>query len=249
MRIRTRGYAAAVGVAALALVVAACGGSSGGGSTSTGTSAGSQTYGLQGLNPGSGTPTKGGTLNMLGQGDVDYMDYNISYYTIGALGQRPWLRLLYAYPATPGQGDHGRARPGHRAADRLQRRQDVHGDDQDRRDVGHQPAPPGHGGRRAARPQAHLQPDPAVRRPAGLRGADRRIPAVLQRVRQGLVHLGLGHQEVHRHPPDLGCEGLRADDHLQPGPPGQLLPGHAAAGRLRARAGGEPELPSRQRRR
>ena len=103
MRIRTRGYAAAAGVAALALVVAACGGSSGGGSGSTGTSSGSQTFGLQGLNPGSGTPTKGGTLNMLGQSDVDYMDYNVSYYSIGALGQRPWLRLLYAYPATPGK--------------------------------------------------------------------------------------------------------------------------------------------------
>ena len=103
MRIRTRGYAAAVGVAALALVATACGGSSGGGSTSTGTSGGSQTYGLQGLNPGSGTPKSGGTLNMLGQGDVDFMDYNVSYYTIGALGQRPWLRLLYAYPATPGK--------------------------------------------------------------------------------------------------------------------------------------------------
>jgi peptide/nickel transport system substrate-binding protein len=102
MRIRTRGYAAAVGVAVLALVATACGGSSGsGGSTST--SAGSQTFGLQGLNPGSGTPTKGGTLNMLGQGDVDFMDYNVSYYTIGALGQRPWLRLLYAFPATPGK--------------------------------------------------------------------------------------------------------------------------------------------------
>ena len=103
MRIRTRGYAAAVGVAALALAVAACGGSSGGGGSTSGTSSGSNTYGLQGLNPGSGTPTKGGTLNMLGQGDVDFMDYNVSYYTIGALGQRPWLRLLYAYPATPGK--------------------------------------------------------------------------------------------------------------------------------------------------
>jgi peptide/nickel transport system substrate-binding protein len=101
MRRRTRGFAAAVGLAVLALVAAACGGSSG--STSSGTSSsGSQTFGLQALNPG-GTPTKGGTLNMLGQGDVDYMDYNVSYYTIGALGQRPWLRLLYAYPATPGK--------------------------------------------------------------------------------------------------------------------------------------------------
>jgi peptide/nickel transport system substrate-binding protein len=102
MRIRARGYAAAVGVTVLALVATACGGSSGGGSNG-GTSAGSQTFGLQGLNPGSGTPKKGGTLNMLGQGDVDFMDYNVSYYTIGALGQRPWLRLLYAFPATPGK--------------------------------------------------------------------------------------------------------------------------------------------------
>ena len=95
----------------------------------TGTSSGSNTYGLQGLNPGSGTPTKGGTLNMLGQGDVDFMDYNVSYYTIGALGQRPWLRLLYAYPATPGKVTTVQPRPRHRAADHLQRRQDVHGDD------------------------------------------------------------------------------------------------------------------------
>ena len=103
MRIRTRGYAAAAGVAALALAVAACGGSSGGGSTS-GTSSGSQTYGLQGLNPGSGTPTKGGTLNMLGQGDVDFMDYNVSYYTIGCAGP---AALAPAAVRLPG---HARAR-------------------------------------------------------------------------------------------------------------------------------------------
>ncbi|HKB32113.1 MAG TPA: ABC transporter substrate-binding protein, partial [Streptosporangiaceae bacterium] len=40
---------------------------------------------------------------MLGTGDVDYMDYNISYYTIGGLGQRMWVRALYTYPATPGK--------------------------------------------------------------------------------------------------------------------------------------------------
>src|SRR5882757_3523966 len=104
MRIRTRGYAAAAGAAALALAVAACGGSSSSsGSGGGGSSSGSQTFGLQGLNPGSGTPKSGGTLYMLGQGDVDYMDYNISYYTIGGLGQRPWLRGLLAYPAIPGK--------------------------------------------------------------------------------------------------------------------------------------------------
>jgi peptide/nickel transport system substrate-binding protein len=58
---------------------------------------------VQGLNPGSGTPKSGGTLNMLGTGDVDYMDPNISYYTIGYLGQRAWIRGLYAYPAVPGK--------------------------------------------------------------------------------------------------------------------------------------------------
>jgi peptide/nickel transport system substrate-binding protein len=49
-----------------------------------------------------GTPKSGGTLNMLGQGDVDYIDYNISYYTIGALAQRMYVRGLYSYPAIPG---------------------------------------------------------------------------------------------------------------------------------------------------
>ncbi len=40
---------------------------------------------------------------MLGAGDVNYMDYNISYYTVGYLGQRMWVRGLYAYPAIPGR--------------------------------------------------------------------------------------------------------------------------------------------------
>jgi peptide/nickel transport system substrate-binding protein len=102
MRKRTRGVAAAAGLAALALVAAACGGSSGGTTSSGNSSSGSQTFGQQGLNP-AGTPKSGGTLNMLGQGDVDFMDYNVSYYTIGGLGQRPWLRGLLAYPAIPGK--------------------------------------------------------------------------------------------------------------------------------------------------
>lgn len=95
----TRGYVAVAGLAALALVVTACGGSS----TKSGTSGTTSkaVNGWQGVNPG-GTPKNGGTLNMLGVGDVDYMDYNISYYTIGYLGAREWVRGLYAYPATPG---------------------------------------------------------------------------------------------------------------------------------------------------
>ncbi|MGZ4434694.1 MAG: ABC transporter substrate-binding protein [Trebonia sp.] len=101
MRTFTRGYAVIASLATLALAVTACGGSST--PTSSGTSSSGQTAGFQALNPGTGAPQKGGTLNMLGIGDVDYMDYNISYYEIGALGQRIWVRGLYAYPATPGR--------------------------------------------------------------------------------------------------------------------------------------------------
>ncbi len=101
MRKRSRGMAAGAGLAVLALLAAACGGSSSTGGTSS--SSGSSALGLQGLNAGSGTPKSGGTLNMLGQGDVDFFDYNISYYSIGYLAQRAWIRGLYAYPATPGQ--------------------------------------------------------------------------------------------------------------------------------------------------
>jgi peptide/nickel transport system substrate-binding protein len=98
MRIRTRGSLAVAGLAVLAMAAAACGNSS----TTSSTTKVSANSGLQGLNP-AGTPHRGGTLNMLGGGDVDYMDYNASYYTIGYLGERLWDRGLYAYPAIPGK--------------------------------------------------------------------------------------------------------------------------------------------------
>ena len=71
MRTPKRSYLAVAGLAALALAATACGSS--GGSSSGGSSSGSGvsvSNGLQGLNPG-GTPKAGGTLNMLGVGDVD----------------------------------------------------------------------------------------------------------------------------------------------------------------------------------
>jgi peptide/nickel transport system substrate-binding protein len=71
--------------ALLGLLLSACG-SSGGSSTG-----------------GGGTPVKGGTLNMLGTGDIDYMDPNISYYTTGYLSLRMWSRQLLTYPAVAGQ--------------------------------------------------------------------------------------------------------------------------------------------------
>jgi peptide/nickel transport system substrate-binding protein len=105
MRKRSKAFASGVGLVAAASVIAACsssGSSSSGGTSGSGSSV-SLSSGTQGINPGSGSPKTGGTLNMLGVGDVDYMDPNISYFTIGYLGQRPWIRGLYAYPATPGQ--------------------------------------------------------------------------------------------------------------------------------------------------
>jgi peptide/nickel transport system substrate-binding protein len=102
MRTPKRSSMAVSGLAALALVATACGSS--GNSAGTGSSGSvSLSSGVQGINPGTGAAKKGGTLNLLGIGDVDYMDYNISYYTIGYLGQRMWVRGLYAYPAIPGK--------------------------------------------------------------------------------------------------------------------------------------------------
>jgi len=48
-------------------------------------------------------PVVGGTLTMLGTGDVDYMDPSISYYAVGYLGLRMWSRQLYTYPAKTGE--------------------------------------------------------------------------------------------------------------------------------------------------
>jgi peptide/nickel transport system substrate-binding protein len=48
-------------------------------------------------------PVKGGTLNMLGVGDVDYMDPNVSYFTTGTLTQRMYARQLFTNPAIAGK--------------------------------------------------------------------------------------------------------------------------------------------------
>jgi peptide/nickel transport system substrate-binding protein len=82
-RTRTR-LAAVAGTSVLALAVAACGSSSD--NSSAGGSSGTEAV-------------TGGTLNMLGTGDVDYMDPNVSYYSIGYLNLRMWSRQLFTYPA------------------------------------------------------------------------------------------------------------------------------------------------------
>jgi peptide/nickel transport system substrate-binding protein len=91
-----------VGLSMLAVVslvtLAACGGGSGGGG-----GGGGGGNGQSAMNGGTKGAVKGGTLNMLGQSDIDYMDPNISYYSIGYLGLREWSRQLFTYPATPGK--------------------------------------------------------------------------------------------------------------------------------------------------
>jgi peptide/nickel transport system substrate-binding protein len=89
--------------AAVGLVLTACSSSSKTGGTSSGTGGSSTTAtGGGSTNPG-GSPVKGGTLNMLGTGDIDYMDPNVSYYTVGYLNLRMWSRQLLTYPAISGQ--------------------------------------------------------------------------------------------------------------------------------------------------
>jgi peptide/nickel transport system substrate-binding protein len=48
-------------------------------------------------------PHRGGTLFLVGTGDVDFMDPNVAYYNPTYLVLRAWSRQLYSYPATPGK--------------------------------------------------------------------------------------------------------------------------------------------------
>ncbi|MEO7352697.1 MAG: hypothetical protein ABIR34_10490, partial [Marmoricola sp.] len=75
-------------VSATVLITAACGAGESGGASSN-----------------EGKPVKGGTLNMLGVGDVDYMDPNVSYYSGGYLGLRLWSRQLFTFAAKKGATD------------------------------------------------------------------------------------------------------------------------------------------------
>jgi len=91
-----------VGIAAVAMIVSACGGGSSGGGGGEGGPKGDTGFKKISANTG-GTPQKGGTLNVLGTGDVDYLDPNITYYTIGYSAARLYSRQLYSYPAELGK--------------------------------------------------------------------------------------------------------------------------------------------------
>src|SRR3954451_15004235 len=97
MGIRIRVAAATV---ATAVVATACGGS---GSSSTGDdNVPTGTFDKSAANSG-GTPTPGGVLNVLGTGDVDFLDPNITYYSVGYEITRLISRQLYTYPAVTGK--------------------------------------------------------------------------------------------------------------------------------------------------
>jgi ABC-type transport system substrate-binding protein len=70
----------------LALVLSACGGGGGGGGGGTGGNAGS--------------PTKGGTLRIVNNADVDYYDPANAYYTVSWTQMRALTRQLYSYDST-----------------------------------------------------------------------------------------------------------------------------------------------------
>jgi peptide/nickel transport system substrate-binding protein len=95
----------AVGVAASCVTLALVAGCSSSGSGGSGKSGSTQDATKQfpaNINA-AGTPKRGGTLHMLGVGDVDYMDPNLSYYSGGYLGLRMWSRQLVTYPAVVGK--------------------------------------------------------------------------------------------------------------------------------------------------
>jgi peptide/nickel transport system substrate-binding protein len=96
---RARAYGAVAGAVALTMVAAACTSST----SSSGQPARAHAPGWQGLNPGTGAPQYGGTLNMVGISDVVVMDYDIGYYRTDFQVLRLTVRQLYSWRAIPGQ--------------------------------------------------------------------------------------------------------------------------------------------------
>jgi peptide/nickel transport system substrate-binding protein len=102
---RTRTYAAVAGAVALTMLAAACSSSSKSGTGTNTTGPQALVAGWQGLNPGTGAPQRGGTLNMVGVSDVNYMDYDFAYYTTDIQVMRMLERGLYGWPAEPNKSN------------------------------------------------------------------------------------------------------------------------------------------------
>ena len=88
-----RGAGATALLACLALAAAGC--SSGGGKPGAGTPSGGG-----GNQNAAGAPVQGGTLRLLGSGDVDHLDTASAYYTATFTLQRAYTRQLFTYPAS-----------------------------------------------------------------------------------------------------------------------------------------------------
>jgi peptide/nickel transport system substrate-binding protein len=97
---RTRAFTAVAGAVVLTMLVGACSSASKSGAAAP--AAQQLAAGWQGLNPGTGAPQRGGTLNMVGISDVQFMDYDVAYYTTDIEVNRLTERSLYGWPAIPG---------------------------------------------------------------------------------------------------------------------------------------------------
>ena len=98
---RPRAFAIVTGAVALTMMGAACSSSSTSGSGSNTTGPQALAAGFQAVNPGSGAPQRGGTLNEIGVSDVTYMDYDVGYYSLDYQMLRTIVRQLYSWPAVP----------------------------------------------------------------------------------------------------------------------------------------------------
>jgi len=102
LRLQAVGAAAAVAVTLLAAACSSSASSSGsGGSTSGSTPAASGAATGGALNPGTGSPQTGGTLNEIGVSDVEFMDYDVAYYSTDDEIMRMTVRGLYDWGNTP----------------------------------------------------------------------------------------------------------------------------------------------------
>lgn len=102
MQTRTRGVTAVAGLAVVATIATACGGSSSGGGGTPGQS-NPPTSGFSKISDNNtGTPQRGGTLNILSSSDTDYLDPNVTYYALGYQFVEPYSRSLYTNNPTEG---------------------------------------------------------------------------------------------------------------------------------------------------
>ena len=231
----SRAITRTAGVCGLLLLVAACGGSSGG--TSTGA-------------PPTGTPTNGGTLKLLGSGDVDHLDPASAYYTVSYTLERAFTRQLVSYPAssdittaTTVAPDLATSLPttangGITNGDKtytFHLRTDAQWNTSPARAV------------TAADVVRGLQRICNPASPSGgltlLRGHHRRLHPVLRRLRQGERSRPGRDGELHERPPDLrrhDARRLHRGD--QPDPAGQRLPQHPGAAVRVGGAGGVPQV-------